>query len=233
MWQIIRDLVAGGVTDLPDHPVPGGGRPARRPDRGARPRPAGGRGHPGELKRLVPGGHIRLRFADPDALEAAARASAGAARDDDALTLQLPDDGGVGSLRACSTASTASVDVAELSLHTPDLDDVFLALTGDPTTKEPLPMSTDLRAHRLGDDAAAPAAHIWRYPSLTLMLAGLPVVFLLLFVYVFGGTLGAGLGGPPAARRPRRLRRLRHARHPLIAVVVGGAGRRRSRSPRT
>jgi ABC-2 type transport system permease protein len=36
--------------------------------------------------------------------------------------------------------------------------------------------------------------HIWRYPSLTLMLVGIPVIFLLLFVYVFGGTLGAGLG---------------------------------------
>jgi ABC-2 type transport system permease protein len=35
-----------------------------------------------------------------------------------------------------------------------------------------------------------------RYPSMTLMLAGMPIVFLLLFVYVFGGTLGAGLGGP-------------------------------------
>jgi ABC-2 type transport system permease protein len=34
-----------------------------------------------------------------------------------------------------------------------------------------------------------------RYPSMTLMLVGMPVVFLLLFVYVFGGTLGAGLGG--------------------------------------
>lgn len=34
-----------------------------------------------------------------------------------------------------------------------------------------------------------------RYPSLTLMLIGLPVLFMLLFVYVFGGTLGAGLGG--------------------------------------
>jgi len=33
-----------------------------------------------------------------------------------------------------------------------------------------------------------------RYPSMTLMLVGLPVVFLLLFVYVFGGQLGAGLG---------------------------------------
>ena len=37
--------------------------------------------------------------------------------------------------------------------------------------------------------------HLRRYPSLTGMLIGLPVIFLLLFVYVFGGTLGAGLGG--------------------------------------
>jgi ABC-2 type transport system permease protein len=34
-----------------------------------------------------------------------------------------------------------------------------------------------------------------RYPSLTVMLIGMPVIFLLLFVYVFGGTLGAGIGG--------------------------------------
>jgi len=37
--------------------------------------------------------------------------------------------------------------------------------------------------------------HMLRYPSMTVMLAGLPIVLLLLFVYVFGGTLGAGLGG--------------------------------------
>src|SRR6202046_3678216 len=36
--------------------------------------------------------------------------------------------------------------------------------------------------------------HKFRYPSMTVMLVGLPVVFLLLFVYVFGGQLGAGLG---------------------------------------
>jgi ABC-2 type transport system permease protein len=42
--------------------------------------------------------------------------------------------------------------------------------------------------------------HMWRYPSLTLMVAGLPVVFLLLFVYVFGGTLGAGLGNASGGR---------------------------------
>ena len=36
--------------------------------------------------------------------------------------------------------------------------------------------------------------HVQRYPSMTLSLVALPVIFLLLFVYVFGGTLGAGLG---------------------------------------
>lgn len=39
-----------------------------------------------------------------------------------------------------------------------------------------------------------------RYPSLTLFTAGLPVVFLLLFVYVFGGTMGAGIGVPSGGR---------------------------------
>ena len=37
--------------------------------------------------------------------------------------------------------------------------------------------------------------HMRRYPTLIFFIAGIPVVFLLLFVYVFGGTLGAGLGG--------------------------------------
>jgi ABC-2 type transport system permease protein len=42
--------------------------------------------------------------------------------------------------------------------------------------------------------------HMRRYPSMTLMLVGLPVILLLLFVYVFGGTLGAGLGGVSGGR---------------------------------
>lgn len=42
--------------------------------------------------------------------------------------------------------------------------------------------------------------HMQRYPSLTVMLIGMPVVFLLLFVYVFGGTLGDGLGGATGGR---------------------------------
>jgi ABC-2 type transport system permease protein len=56
-----------------------------------------------------------------------------------------------------------------------------------------------LRLHPLRDSATMLRRNLkrmLRYPSMTVMLAGMPVVFLLLFVYVFGGTLGAGLGGP-------------------------------------
>jgi len=42
--------------------------------------------------------------------------------------------------------------------------------------------------------------HMQRYPSMSLLLAGMPIIFLLLFVYVFGGTLGAGLGAGPGGR---------------------------------
>jgi ABC-2 type transport system permease protein len=41
--------------------------------------------------------------------------------------------------------------------------------------------------------------HMRRYPVMTFMVVGLPVVFLLLFVFVLGGTLGAGLGGDRSA----------------------------------
>jgi ABC-2 type transport system permease protein len=45
--------------------------------------------------------------------------------------------------------------------------------------------------------------HLLRYPSLTVMIIGMPVVFLLLFVYVFGGTMGAGLPGGTSSADPR------------------------------
>jgi ABC-2 type transport system permease protein len=51
--------------------------------------------------------------------------------------------------------------------------------------------------------------HALRYPAVTFVVAGIPIVFLLLFVYVFGGTLGAGLGIVSGDRGVRRLRRPR------------------------
>jgi ABC-2 type transport system ATP-binding protein len=94
-------------------------------------------GTPDELKRLVPGGHVRLEFADPAELDKAAIAFGGAWRDDEALALKVPSDGGVGSLRRLlDRLDESSIDVAGLSVQTPDLDDVFLSLTSRDTDRK-------------------------------------------------------------------------------------------------
>jgi ABC-2 type transport system ATP-binding protein len=87
-----------------------------------------------ELKRLVPGGHVTLTFGGPGALHAAVRLLGVEPHADD-LTLQVPADGSVQSLRTLlTTLDEAAIDIESLAVHTPDLDDVFLALTA---TKEP------------------------------------------------------------------------------------------------
>jgi ABC-2 type transport system ATP-binding protein len=134
MWQIIRDLVAGGVTIfLTTQQLEEADELADRIavlDQGK----LVAEGSAGELKRLIPGGHIRLQFADARGLEAAARTLGAVSRDDNALTLQIPSDGGVRSLRAVlDRLDDASIEVDGLSIHTPNLDDVFFALTSHPT----------------------------------------------------------------------------------------------------
>jgi ABC-2 type transport system permease protein len=60
------------------------------------------------------------------------------------------------------------------------------------------PAPANIRFHPLRDSVTMlrrNLKHMLRYPSMTVLLVGMPIVFLLLFVYVFGGTLGAGLGG--------------------------------------
>ncbi|MEU8793835.1 ABC transporter, partial [Streptomyces sp. NPDC048643] len=85
-----------------------------------------------ELKRLIPGGHIRLRFTDPTAYQTAADALNESTRDDEALSLQFPSDGSQRELRSIlDWLDAAGVEADELTVHTPDLDDVFFALTGD------------------------------------------------------------------------------------------------------
>ncbi len=137
MWDIIRVLVAEGVTIfLTTQYLEEADQLADRIavlDQGG----LVAEGSPGELKRLVPGGHIRLQFADADRLASAASVLGEASRDDNALTLQVPSDGGVRSLRAVlDRLDDASIEVGSLSIHTPDLDDVFLALTGQPHTEK-------------------------------------------------------------------------------------------------
>jgi ABC-2 type transport system ATP-binding protein len=137
VWQIIRGLAAGGITvflttqylDEADHladriAVLDQGRIVAE-------------GSPEQLKRRIPGGHIQLQFAGPHDLESAAEALGTASRDDEALTLQVPSDGSLRSLRALlDRLGHAGIEVGSLSIHTPDLDDVFFALTGHPSTEK-------------------------------------------------------------------------------------------------
>ncbi|EST37399.1 ABC transporter [Streptomycetaceae bacterium MP113-05] len=131
MWQIIRELVSGGVTvflttqyleeadELADRiAVLNDGRIVAE-------------GSADELKRRVPGGHIRLRFADPSTYRSAALALRDVPSDDEALSLHIPSDGSQRELRALlDRLDTAGIEADELTVHTPDLDDVFFALTG-------------------------------------------------------------------------------------------------------
>ena len=130
MWEIVRRLVADGVTiflttqyleeadELADRiAVLDHGRIVAE-------------GTPDELKRRIPGGHVLLQFTELRHLEAATRVVANASRDGEALALRVPDDGSVGSLKALlDRLDENAVQVDSLSTHTPDLDDVFLALT--------------------------------------------------------------------------------------------------------
>jgi len=136
MWQIIRELVSDGVTillttqyldeadELADYvAVLNHGRIVAE-------------GTPAELKGRIPGGHIQLQFAEPDALRAAAGLIPDAAPDDDQLILLVPGDGSVASLRrVLNELNDARIHVAHLSIHTPDLDDVFFAVTGHAATE--------------------------------------------------------------------------------------------------
>jgi ABC-2 type transport system ATP-binding protein len=132
MWRIIRELVAGGVTIfLTTHYLEEADQLAARVAVLDHERLIA-EGTPDELKRLIPGGHISLQFADLQGLESAAHVLCESTRDD-ALTLRIPSDGDVRSLRALlRRLDGASIEVESLSVHTPDLDDVFLALTGQP-----------------------------------------------------------------------------------------------------
>ncbi|MFI9745466.1 ATP-binding cassette domain-containing protein [Streptomyces sp. NPDC052494] len=138
MWQIIRELVSDGVTvflttqyleeadELADRiAVLNDGKIVAE-------------GTAEELKRLIPGGHVRLRFTDPTAYQRAAAALGQAAGDDESLTLQVPSDGSQRALRTLlDRLDSAGVEADELTVHTPDLDDVFFALTGSKVPTQP------------------------------------------------------------------------------------------------
>ncbi|MGW2330310.1 ATP-binding cassette domain-containing protein [Streptomyces sp. NPDC001700] len=146
MWEMVRSLVAGGTTvflttqyleeadQLADRiAVLDGGRIVAE-------------GSADELKARIPGSHVRLRFTEPAEYERAAAAFPGAARDEENLALRVAGDGGIDALRALlDRLDAAGTRAADFSVHTPDLDDVFLALTGDGAAATPLPVKETLR----------------------------------------------------------------------------------------
>jgi ABC-2 type transport system ATP-binding protein len=131
MWTIIRELVAEGVTIfLTTQYLDEADQLADRVavlDQGR----LVAEGTPEDLKHRAPGTHVRLRFTTAAELDAAARVLADSTRDDEALALRVPSDGGTKSLRdLLDRLDEYSISAEEFSVHTPDLDDVFLALTG-------------------------------------------------------------------------------------------------------
>jgi ABC-2 type transport system ATP-binding protein len=137
MWQIIRDLVSEGVTILlTTQYLEEADQLADRIavlDRGK----LVAQGTPEELKRRIGGGHMSLQFADMSGLESAIHILGEVTRNDDELTLQIPSDGNVRSIKALlDRLDDESIVVNDLSIHTPDLDDVFFALTDHSNTQK-------------------------------------------------------------------------------------------------
>lgn len=137
LWAVIRELAAEGVTillttqyleeadQLADRiAVLDGGRIVAE-------------GTAAELKQRVPGGHIGVFFADVAALEAAGHAlgAIGHHADPEQLSVRVPSDGSAADIKhVLDRLAEHDVAIERLAVHTPDLDDVFFALTGQPTT---------------------------------------------------------------------------------------------------
>jgi ABC-2 type transport system ATP-binding protein len=131
MWQITRELVASGVTVLlTTQNLDEADELASRIavlDEGR----LVAEGTPDELKRRIPGGRVRLHFRERSALSEAARILGRQTSDDKALVLDIPTDGSPESLRTLlNRLDDQSVGVENVTVETPDLDDVFFALTG-------------------------------------------------------------------------------------------------------
>jgi ABC-2 type transport system ATP-binding protein len=141
MWDVIGELVSSGVTIfLTTQYLDEADRLADRVavlDHGQ----IVAEGSPDELKRRVPGGHVSLHFADPQASQSAANVLGAARRSAESAMLEVPGDGSPASLRdLLSRLDASGIEPDRLSIHDADLDDVFLALTGHPT-EEPEPQT--------------------------------------------------------------------------------------------
>jgi ABC transporter DrrB family efflux protein len=181
-----------------------------------------------ELKDRV-GGHIlEVELADvrqrDEARAALLRVGCGQPEEDgrpDRLTLPAPRESLVLVEEAAAELRSAGIGVSEMGLRGPTLDDVFLQLTGQPSSENgkpqvaaSVPDEAGLKRPRRLPRLEAPSLrnaetsltdtavvtmrnlrHFWRQPDLLVFSTIQPIMFVVLFVYVFGGAVGLAL--PP------------------------------------
>ncbi|RMB70268.1 ATP-binding cassette domain-containing protein [Rhodococcus sp. SBT000017] len=129
MWTFVRELVAQGLTvflttqylqeadELADN--------VALLDHGR----IVARGTPAHLKQQVPGAHLTLQFADIVAMNAAARSLPNNTPDADSLSLRLPLAAGGDAIKQALDLVPVDLPIVDITVHKPDLDDVFFALT--------------------------------------------------------------------------------------------------------
>jgi ABC transporter DrrB family efflux protein len=135
------------------------------------------------------------------------------------LTLPAPRDGLVLVEEAAAELRRAGIGVSDMGLRRPTLDDVFLQLTGQPPSENGRPENAAVVIERPAEPRRLPRAHapslreaessitdigvvtlrnlrhFWRQPDLLVFSTIQPIMFVLLFVYVFSGAIGKSL--PP------------------------------------
>ena len=222
---------------LPHHAVPGGGGPARRPDRAARPRPADRRGDPGGAQAAHPR-RPHPSCASPSSGDSSPppASSAQPPATTTRSPCRCPATARSGRCAPCWTGSTAHRSRSRSCPCTPPIS----TTCSSPSPANPTPAASDaketfdehhrLRRPRLAHDAAPQPPPHAAVPVDDADARRHPGHLLLLFVYVFGGTLGAGLGGVSGGRAE-------YANYVtpgiLLIAIAGGAPERRPRSPWT
>ncbi|RBP62903.1 ABC-2 type transport system ATP-binding protein [Brevibacterium sanguinis] len=153
MWDIVGELVADGIgifltTQYLEEADVLADRIAMLDNGGIV-----AEGTPAELKRQMPGGHVRLEFATGDDLDRARRLWTDASAEAAELSLDVPGDGSVKHIRHLLTRLEGEgIEPRNLSVVSPGIDDVFFALTGHRPES-----GNDTTAHTVAEETEAPA----------------------------------------------------------------------------
>ena len=179
-----------------------------------------------ELKRRIPGGHVRLHFCAPDALRKAASLLDVPAPDEDKLALQVPERRPGRLAAPAAQPARRGPDRSRAAVHPyPGPRRRVLCRHRARRPRERSVVMTTV-AYTVIDSSTLLRRNLrrlLRYPSMTLLLVGMPIVLLVLFVYVFGGQLSHGLTGGLSAHHAGRAGYLNYVTPGILLVTVGAA----------